>query len=240
MSQLTYAQLITRAGLLAGDDTLTNEARFWVNEWLRKAYAMWPWPFLVRSLSGLVLASGSQAVSIGAGSGGVTNEITRIRDPIIMYNGAYTFRGQARVQTLTGNNADNDERGQNPATFKGIPKTFKARPSAATEGKIDLIPLPFPDRDLILALDYFEMPAPMSVLTTSNPDDATRPRYPNDRTIIQGIYAEMLKYSDGEGAAYAAASEKASAMVSADFVTEGSKLGINQSWPLDESVYRDT
>ncbi len=238
MSTLSFGSLIERAGIQVGDNTLTAEARFWLNDWLRKAYLSWPWPFLIKRASGVALAAGTQVLTLGSGSEAViTGEIIRVRDPIILYSSDYTQRTEARVQTLTGNNVSTDEAGRNPATYLGRPRSFKVRPNwTGAVLKKDFIPLPFPDRAYLLAFDYFEMPADFDT-SASGDDDNTPPVYPNDRTIIQAMKAEMMRNKDGPSAAYQSELKLAAEMLAADQMRLGSELGVNQSIDLDGSVF---
>lgn len=237
MSSLSFGSILDRAGLKVGDDTLKAEARFWLNEWLRKAYLAFPWPFLLQRVAAVPLAAGSTSLAVGNGQGGITREIIRLRDPITLYTSNYSMRATARLQTLTGNSAHHDEAGRNPATYLGLPRTFKARPTITNglRGYL-LIPLPFPDKAYLAAFDYLEMPAPFDT-SDDGTDDALYPAYPNDRTIVQAMIGEFMQHKDGPTSATLAEQKKAGDMLDTDMVKLGSEPGVNQTFDLDPSVY---
>jgi hypothetical protein len=229
MGSRTHDTLISEALLLAGNANLTSRASVWLNTWLRSQYTAWPWPFCIRSLSDYSLPEGTQSLSFGNGSGGVTLEIHQIRDPVYLYNSEKTQRYEARIRELVGVSADNDERAINTTTKRGIPSEVKVRADASIEGKWTLYFDPVPDRALLLAFDYHVIPADVS--------GSTKPRYPNDRTMIQAIYAEAMKYMDRQDVYQTALSVLAS-MVVDDRLKYGEVPGTNGTWGLDAKTFR--
>lgn len=229
MGQQTRTEIVSEALLLAGNSGLTTNANSWLNNWLRSAYTAWPWPFLHRSISSLALSSGATSLSLGAGSNGVTLEISRIFDPIRVYTSTFADRGQARIIPFVQFNADLDERINNPVSV-GMPATFKVAPDTSLWGKWSLKPWPIPDKDYLLAIDYLVVPAELS----SNSDV---PLYPNDRTMVQAVMAQALKYMKMKDE-YGEAMQILSSMVVDDRLKFGTVPGINDTVPLDPTTFR--
>jgi hypothetical protein len=228
---LTRAEIVTQGLREAGNTSLTTRGNEWLNRWLRSQYMALDWPFLQRRATGISLALGATSVSFGAGSS-VTPQVQRIHDPVWLYNTDYTVRRKARIVSLLDGDEDRDETINNPSTHKGVPTTFKARPDATTEGKWTLVPEVIPDRSLLIALDYTELP---DNINTATAGDSTKPRYPNDDTMIQAVYVAALKHDKADN--YMAERDVLASMVLADRVKFGAALGINDTWGLDPKVF---
>ena len=236
MAKLTRLQIVT-AGMLQGQrDDLASVLNEWFNVWLRKEYAAWPWTFLKRKKSAFALASGITSLAVGAGSGSVTEEIQKILDPILIYNSDYSVKQRARIKQLTGGGVDFDEIINNPTTTIGVPSQFKVRADESTWGKWNLIPYPIPDRALLLTFDYIVQPADID---TSTAGDASVPLYPSDRTMIQSVLVETLRYSNGaDSADYQQALDLLGGYTIDDRVKYGQVPGDNDLIQLDSSVFR--
>lgn len=232
MGALTRGTIVSEGGLQAGDTSLGTRMNAALNAWLRSMYAAWPWPFLERRKSGLALAAGDTSVAVGGGSGGVTPQIQRILNPIYVYNSAYSKRGRATIRQLTGGPIDLDESANSSSVGRGMPAAFKVRGKSTGFGVWDLIPYPVPDAAYLLAFDYLELPADLS-------SDSDIPLYPNDRTMIQLVMSEVLKYKEGaDGPGYQGALQVLGSMVGEDRAKFGVVPGTNDLVQLDADVFR--
>ncbi len=232
MAQATCASLISEALLQAGDTSLGARAVVWGNQWLRSQYRAWPWPFLQKRASGLTLNSGATSLVVGGGSGGVTDVIQRIYDPLYLYTSDKSTRSTARFSQLVGGSIEFDEDARLNSQI-GLPVRFKGRPSSTTWGVYTLIPDPIPDRNLLLSFDYIFQPTDVFTGTTGG---SSIPIYPNDRTIVQAIKHMALDYMKSEEAMMAL--EVLGAMVIDDRMKYGQSPGINDVWQYDGSTFR--
>ncbi len=230
MGEKTAAQLIDEALNLAGDTRLTTPALTWLNSWLRSTYGAWPWPFLMRRNAAVSLVTGATGVDFGAGSV-VTNQVKRVFDPIWVYNSTRTSRVRARIRTLVGGHIEEDETAMDSATNRGIPTQFKVRSATSgVWGKWSLIPNPIPDRDYLLAIEWQEM---LPNLTSTS----TVPAYPNDRTMVQAVYAEALRYMKDQ-TGYKDALQILASQVADDRMKFGEVTGTNDQISIDPNVFR--
>ncbi len=232
MGQLTRLQLLDEGGARGGNQDINARSLFDLNAWLRSTYAAWPWPWLQTRASGISLPSGTQSLTVGKGSSGITLEIQRILDPIKVYNSSYSTKGVARIMQLTNSGEDwDDETLQNPATFRGLPGKFKIR-SSGLWGQWNLIPLPFPDRDYLITFDYLKQPADLA-------SDSDVPPYPNDETLIQVVQTAVTKYSNSPSHPdYLESLGILQSMYVADKVKYGQVPGTNDLLQLDPDTFR--
>lgn len=230
MGQLSHDTIISEALLKAGKEpsTLSTRATVWLNARLRGLYKGWAWPYLQRRIDSLALTTGTASLSLGAGAGGVTEEIKLIRSPILVYKSDYTVRVYAHIEELQG---DFGDAGYDTTAQRGVPNRFKVRADTSLWGKWTLRPIPVPDRDLLLVVDYQIQPANIS--------GSTVPLYPNDRTLIAGVMADAFIYMYGPDSAEAAAAEdEFSALAARDRAEYGGVPGTNDLLGLDSSVFR--
>jgi len=239
MGKLTRTQIITQGITLAGKPT--TSAAFvslvvtsW-NAWLRSTYKGWLWPFLNRQQAGIPLTAGAQSLVIGGGSGGVSDDLDDIFDPIYIYSSDYAYLGSARIRQIRGGPSYREPSAINPATNTGMPVEFKARESAggAVEGLWTLVPYPFPDRNYLLSIDYKRLPIDSS-------SDSEVVAYRNDRTLIQAAKVCCLEHMAGGSGdpAYAQELEILAAMTGQDFAKDAAKTGMNDNLGLDPNFFR--
>lgn len=198
--------------------------------WLDRQYNGWTWPFLKKRVTGLSLSAGATSLTVGSGSGGVTREIIKLISPVLFYTSDKAVRGKAPIVQSAGDaSLTYDETLADSSTFRGSPQRFKAR-HGTTRGTWDLVPLPFPDRALLLALDYYERPAALST--------GTIPIYPEDETLISAIQALTLVDQKGIASPEAqAALDDVASRVSRDRATHASVAGDGDVLVLDSSVF---
>jgi hypothetical protein len=233
MGSLTLTQLSAagrgRAGNLS--DAVKARVEIEFQAWLDRQYAGWSWPFLKKRATGLSLTAGATSLTVGAGNGGVTREIIKLVSPVIFYTSDRTTKGKAHIIQSSGDNSlTYDETLADSATFRGAPEMFKAR-HGSVRGSWDLVPMPFPDKALLLALDYYELPASLG--------SSTIPIYPSDQTLITAF--EALTLRDQKGVAspeYQAAADSLNGLIAYDRSTYGSAPGENDFLPLDSSRFK--
>jgi hypothetical protein len=229
MGQRTHDQLISEALLEAGDTRLTARASIWLNDWLRSAYAAAAWPFVTRNVV-YSLAADVTSFTLGGGSGGVTNQIKRVFDPLGIRSSDYSVRGEARVMQLAGTFENPDPFLDNPATNRGIPTKFQVWAGAAA-GVWTLYPQPVPDRALQLIIKYHEIPADIA--------GGQVPVYPNDRTMKQSVIQKALAHVYGSTSQEAlAAADTLQDLFTGDKIKYVVVPGTNDYHPLDPTVFR--
>lgn len=233
MGQMTRSEIVAQGLEEAGVDlTYKTQAETDLNKQLQRIYDAWPWPFLVRRASGVALGTGVTSLAIGAGSGGVAARIKRILDPIYLYNSDYSAAGTLRVRSIVGGALNLDENVMNPASFIGQSSIIKVRADTATFGKWNIIPGPVPNKAYLLAIDYIESPDPIA---TGSGGDSTKPLYPNDAVLCKIVECWALRH--GKHETYQSERDVLAAMIVQDRVTYGAVDGINDSLPLDGSVF---
>lgn len=234
MSYKTLGTLVEEGCKRIGrdDDDLEAEVLKGVLNWLRQTYLSWPWPFLHESRAQLSLPTGTTALTIGGGNGGITPEIQKVIDPIWVQTSDGGIRAMARIRQLTGgNDTHEEERVQSSATWRGLPSVFRVRPSTSTPGVWSLVPMPYPDKDYLISFDYIVLPA--------NITSTDKPIYPNDLTIVQAASVEALLYTNGhDDAGYQDAIQVLARRTAEDRTRFGSAPGINDVIQLDGNVFR--
>ena len=233
MGRLTRDELLTAGLGKMGNlsSALNTRIATEFQAWLDRQYAGWSWPFLKKRASGISLSQGATSLTVGAGNGGITREIIKLISPLGYYTSNKSTIGKAPI-VQSSNSASTfwDETLSNSSTFIGSPTQFKAR-HGSVRGSWDLIALPFPDQALLLAIDYYELPA---LLT-----GADVPIYPADATMIEAINALALVDQKGmDHPATQTAMEEAGAKIARDRSTYGSVPGENDMLLLDSSVFR--
>lgn len=234
MGALTRAKIVLEGLQLSGNTSLTTLANGWLNDWLRSTAMSWPWPSLQRRAPSVPLAQGALDVSLGGGANGIIPEIRDIISPIWMYTSDYSYKGKIPIRNSTDGDLVEDETVNNPATYIGPPERFKLRADPITEGKFNLFPTPFPDRDYLLAIDFFVIPLSIddSVL-----GDALKPWYRNDRTMVQAVKCYSLDHQS-KGEEYMAELQVLENMVVTDRMKFGEITGTNDHMGLNSAVFR--
>lgn len=232
---MTRDDILAQGGALGGNTGLGDVMVTSFKAWLTKMAKEWPWSQLKKKagsdIVAVELASGSATKLFGAGLGDAeeTLKVQSIFDPITVYTSDYRTKATARVKTLTGNSADNDELATNPSTNLGLPATFKLARKYGTDGGWVLKPNPIPNRDYLLTFDYLVIPA--------DPGASDTPWYPNDETMIQWAAAFAKKY-DEKFDEWQLLEAELRDMITRDKLNFGQNPGDNDRWPLDGSVFR--
>jgi len=220
--------MAAEAGLIAGDTSLATRVKAELKQWLRSQYAGFLWPFLRRELASIALASGVQRLTFGKGSGGVTEEVQRINDPIRIYTSNYSVRDNVRILTDWGDDTTIDDNIVDPSTNRGQPQRARVVADSALHGKWNVIFDRVADKAYLLELSYFIVP--------EDPADADVPLYANQRTIIQAGVAFILKYKKSEE--YDRELQILVSQVNEDRLKYTQAPGINDTLGLDSRTYR--
>lgn len=231
MGRLTFTELLAAGQGKMGNLSAALGSRLEVEfqAWLDKQYVGWQWPFLKKRATGLSLTTGLTSLTIGAGNGGITQEIIRLVSPLGYYNTARTVKGKSPIIASAGYDILNDETLADSSTYRGLPRQFKAR-AGTTRGTWVIIALPFPDRDLLLSVDYYELPASLDV------NDI--PIYPSDTTMIDAVaYLALYDQKGADHPATQAADAVLQGILARDRNNYGSVPGENEALTLDGSVF---
>lgn len=231
MGMLTKTSILNQGMTLAGKNNTQLLAFVTISfdAWLRSTYKGWLWPFLSRQSTGVALATGATSVLVGRTSlGALSDSIDDIFDPVYLYTADYKYIGRAKVRQLHGGPANQEPAINDPTKNRGVPTEFKARPGTnSLMGQWTLVPFPVPDRNLLLVLDYKEMPDTA----------AATPRYENDRTMIQAAKTFTIEYMNND-AQYMAELKILSDMVLQDFSKDAARTGINDNLGLDDNTFK--
>jgi hypothetical protein len=238
MADATFSEIISEGLLQAGDTGLTARIVPVFNYWLRSQAKTFLWPQLKRFRSAVPLAAGVQRLPLGSGGGSITEEIHRINDPLKIYTSNYLAKQDVRIKTDWSGVADPSDVVDNILTNLGCPSTARVTtfPNdydavAVIKGKWDVIFNCAADRAYLLEVSYYVIPPKLASGSTG------LVWYPNDRTCVQAVYVEALKYKKDDS--YPNELNLLAKMVTQDRMSEGMKPGINDGGiGLDPSTYR--
>lgn len=244
MGDLTRGQLLTQAGLAAGDDTVLSFARTWLDAWLKRTSKSWSWPLSKARVYDHPISVGVASVGVGVGyttrigNGSSTLfHIHRLLGGYVLWRSAagFTPRGRMLVRQLLVGDPDTDENTTDPLLRKGSPETVKVRQGA--DGSLTLFPNPTPDRDMLLSMDVHVVP---NSLTSGLAGDVEVPWYPNDKTLLQACKCAILEYNTSAEKSQLFDDEmaKLAAMVVDDRDFDGEQAGDNEVMAYDPSVFR--
>lgn len=242
MGQMTRANIVKTGIVRAGNASLTASANGWLNQALQHLYDSWPWPFLQQSVQALSLPQGTglAGVLLGAGQGGVAQQIRRVLDPVFIYTSDYRTQARVRVKELVGGTALDNPVVNDPAKNIGQAQMFYVRESTSVNGQWVLIPFPFPDQAYLLNVEVIVRPAFLDE-TVGGSDDGTTPIYPGDATMIKAVEVEALRYMSAGDPRYLARLQaeegNLASLAAADKLRYGVSKGTNDSMGLDEDVF---
>lgn len=242
MGTMTRAELLTQGGLEANrDDDVGTFVRTWLDTWLKRTAKSWSWPKLKRPFGSIVLAAGTDSLTVGNGSGGITPVLHRLVGNIILWrNAAYTSQGTIYTRQLIDADSTKDPRTTLAANRRGTPTTAKVRvgvDDTSDEGKFIIEPDPVPSVTLCLAFDAHVIPASIGATSAT---DSSKPWYPSDRTLADAVKVAFLALEDqGQNLpGFVSAMEHLDKLVVADRDFDGEGPGDNQMMGLDQSVFR--
>ena len=225
MGASIFSEIVSEGLLQAGDTSLTTRANFALKKWLRSQAEGFLWPQL-KGNEQVAVGANSEDFDIGAGDGGVTEEIFRINDPMkIWETGSETLAGMANIRVKT----DWDDTLVNPFDgSQGKPTEARLKQNT-TKGSWTVSFDHETDRAYTVYVNYYYIPA--------DPATSAVPWYPNDRTMVQAVYVEALKYKKDPN--YRNELDLLAGMVRQDRMNHGIKPGINDAGiPLNKSIFR--
>lgn len=196
MGRLTHSQIVTEAIELAGNTGLTTRAQKYLELILRDLYEKSPWPF-----SGLgtiddapitpqTIASGVQTLQLGAGGGGLDTTVRSVRRVWICTNGQTDFT-ELQVEHIS--TMDMPVR-----AYTGVSGVSNGRPLRClvhlnTNNSMTLYFDPKPNKT------YAVWTMTEGYLTSLGTYSASLvSAYPNDLTVVQGVFAMCLKHQQDE------------------------------------------
>jgi len=226
MGQKTRVEIVTEGMLLAGRDDISTRANVWLQLWLDSVANSWPWPMNIREKLAVTVAQGATSVTVGNGSGGVSEKILRVLDNCWLYTADYQLRRRIRLKQFT----TEPEGLLDPSQVVGPPYEARlSQPSGFGSFKLGLYPTP--DKAYLLSLDYLTLPAALAA-------DSDVPWFPNDITMVQAICCKTMFYDDGNSAAYQASVQELSDMLRADRMRYGTAPGHNDTMELAADIFR--
>lgn len=232
-SKKTFSEIVAEGLANAGNKNLTVSAKKNLNSWLRSRYKDWLWPFLRASVERLSLPAGTTSLLFGGGGSDIEKEILRLLDPIWLSDAQYNSPTKAHIINLNDMNLINENRVNNPATVRGIPRNFKVREVVGELGVMskEIIPIPVPDKQYYISFDCIFLPEDLNA-------DGDIPLYPNDSTMILFVEFWARKYMNGPDApdVRTLQADLATA-VAQDRIKDGLQVGTNDSVALDNSVF---
>ena len=213
MPASTLAEIVSEGLLQAADTSLTNRAIFSFKKWLRSQAIAFLWPQC--KVESVVAFGGALSIlQIGGGLGGITNEIQRINDPLKIYAASSPTLADfanVRIQTDWDNALVNNTQGT------GKPENAIVRQVFGTKGAWNITFNRTSDKAYTVLMSSYQIPE----IATVN----SIPWYPNDRTMVQSVYVEALKYKKDSN--YMEQLDLLAHMVQQDKVSEGIKPGVN-------------
>jgi hypothetical protein len=228
MGRLTRGELISEGQLLAGRDDMATQAANWLQRWLDAVAASWPWPILHTEAVDIALTANATSLSVGAGSGGITDEILKIQDNVWMYDSTRTFRRRLRIRHQLSAPADRI----GPTTNLGAPSSIRLFIDRTTLGKWVAYFEPTPDKAYMLSIPYLRVPAKLTL-------DADVPWFPNDETMVQAIAFKVSEFHNGKDHPVTQAfQQNLAGLIANDRIRFGAIVGVNDGMPLDPAVFR--
>lgn len=233
MARLTFDQLVAQGMVIGQNDAITSWVGIKLKAWLRKHYADYPWPWLVQQATGISFgASDYSGKAVGAGSGGLTTQISRIFSPIYLRANGFSTRATAPLRTIVGDSV-NQAIGQVDATNdKGMPQSFIALPGYSnTSGKLAMVlySYPVPDQTYTIAFTYQVLP--------DDPLGSDVPIYPNEITLLQAAKVAALEYDQTNDPVYVQEAKILADMAAQDKVIYGGTASFGDFMQLDSSVF---
>lgn len=231
MSRLTFDQIITQGGIVGQNNAVSAWQGIKLKAWLRKHYAAWAWPFLIKQATGVSIAAGASSVDVGNGNSGITAQICRIFGPVYWRGSTYSQRGQANVRDFFGGPVDFQEEMQDGVNGRGAPQLIKVQDKVSTAGLLykTLSLFPVADQTYNLSFTYQELP--------SDPAGSDVPIYPNEMTLIQASKVAALEYDQTNDPVYKQEAEILAQMVAADRTTYGANPSFGDTMQLDSQVF---
>lgn len=228
MGERTVDTIINEGLLAGGDDTIPTRALVALNSWLQTQAAAWPWPHVIRKVSGIALPAQTSVLTVGAGGGGISDIIKEVRRPIRLYSSDFKTRSQLDLIDGDETQANFDSTIAAGQAQYGLPVYAKVTAQYGTRGAWDLQPFPIPDKAYLLTFPIHVIPASYVLGQT--------PWYPEDSTMIKFVEAfarQWNKQPDWQLQMQIVASK-----VAEDRIRHGSVQGFNEVVELDHKTFK--
>lgn len=234
MARLTFDQIVAQGMVIGQNDAITSWVGIKLKAWLRKHYADYPWPWLIQQATGISFgASDYNGKAVGAGSGGLSLQISRIFSPIYYRpSGSFSGRNSAPLRTIVGDDSQRAIGMLDSSNQKGPPTSFIALPAYSNNtGKLAMVlySFPVPDQTYTIAFTYQVLP--------DDPAGTDVPIYPNEMTLIQAAKVAALEYDQTNDPVYDKEAATLASMVVADRSTYGGTPSFGDFMQLDSSVF---
>ncbi len=231
MARLTFADIVEQGGLIGGNDGVPEWIAIKLKAWLRKHYAAWAWPFLIKQATGVSMPAGSASIGVGAGESSFAPQISRIFSPIYFRADGYSTRGKAPARQFVGGPAEKAIGNIDASTQTGQPMDFVIQDDETAAGLQfkTIYPFPIPDKAYTLAFSYQKLP--------DDPADTDVPVYPNEMTLIQAAKCAALEYDQSDSPQYQNELNILASMVTADRDAYGGNPSFGDTLQLDDSVF---
>ncbi len=227
MARLTRGEIVSEGQLLAGRDDMATQAATWLQRWLDAVAASWPWPALQNEAIDIALGQGVPSLTLGAGSGGITDLIQKIQDNVWLYDSTRTFRRRIRIRHQLSAPADRVA----PTTNIGPPSSARVF-ATTTFGQWKMYFEPTPDKAYYLTIPYLLLPA---ALTT----DADIPWFPSDETMVQAVAFKVSEFHNGKDSPITAAfQQNLAGLIANDRIRYGAIVCVNDGMTLDPTGFR--
>lgn len=228
MGERTVDVIVSEGLLRGGDDTIPTKALNALNTWLGVQAAAWPWPQVIKKVSGISLAAGVSSLQVGAGSGGITDIIKEIRRPIRLYSTDFS-----RISQLDIIDSDEAQMGADAIISsgqgqQGLPVSAKVEAVFGTRGAWTISPFPKPDKDSLLTFSIHVLPVAYAT--------GGIPWYPEDDTMMWFVEAFCRRWNKQPD--WQQMMEIVASKVSEDRIRHGSPQGSNESVELDHKTFK--
>lgn len=231
MARLTFDEILEHGGLVGQNEDVSTWQAIKMKAWLRKHFAAWPWPFLIKQATGVSVTAGTTGKDIGAGNGGITNQISRIFAPIYWRGATYSQRGKAMVRPFVDAPVEIQDDLNDSSVMRGAPQVVAIQDKISSLGLLykTLTLFPAPDQTYSLSFSYQEIPA--------DPDGDDVPQYPNEITLIQAAKVAALEYDQTNDPVYMQELRLLGEMVSADRAAYGANPSFGDFMQLDSTIF---
>jgi hypothetical protein len=194
MGTLTHAEMVTEALELAGNTGLTTRAQKWLGLVLRRLNEKFSFPQLANLKGVVVVAAGTSSFTIGrSGTADVLPDVqVNGVDRILMVPDSDLSLDWEDLIIEFMSRVSGHSTGQ--AAVTGRPRSAIVETDTQANFDITLAPIPDVDYRLLILCNSVGLNQAVYSASVVNP-------YPDDLTVIQGIYALALKHQQDERAA---------------------------------------
>jgi hypothetical protein len=221
----TQDQIIREALELAGNIGLTTRAQGWIEDVLEDLYAQRDWPFLKRAFQ-LVLSQGVVNYNLqDVGKPLYQRRLYNILRAELFFNGQF-------VRELDIVGADESPAFRDPNAQTTVSQGNPIQCYMDMTGKDAAVLSVYPPPNGVYTINLV---CHSVLLTEVTYNGGNKVLYPNDRTVMQGLIAEIMMHRNDEREF--TERELFEKMVTKDVSKYGQGSGINMKWGLQKRVY---